>query len=144
MLPSFPSCFPQMSSSGGPHPDFQFATAAHGPTPDVHIHKSVPHFGLFNKTSPSSLGSLALSHSLSLTHLCPSLTSSPRSAVPNCPPSHLSCNVYGPFCFCVLMTTVTESQPLPMRPDERCYPDAGLTPPCPWPQRCRLDREGEE
>lgn len=33
------------------------------------------------------------------------------------------------------MTTVTESYPLPMRPDERCYPDALLTPLCPWPQR---------
>lgn len=36
------------------------------------------------------------------------------------------------------MTTVTESYPLPMRPDERCYPDAFLTPLCPWPQRCCL------
>lgn len=53
----------------------------------------------------------------------------------SCPPSHLSCDVYGPFCFCVLMTTVIESYPLPMRPDERCYPDALLTPLCPWPQR---------
>ncbi|KAI9520920.1 hypothetical protein NQZ68_013326 [Dissostichus eleginoides] len=31
--------------------------------------------------------------------------------------------------------TLEESYPLPMRPDERCYPDALLTPPCPWPQR---------
>lgn len=59
----------------------------------------------------------------------------PPSLVRSCPPSHLSCDVYGPFCFCVLMTTVTESYPLPMRPDERCYPDALLTPLCPWPQR---------
>lgn len=35
------------------------------------------------------------------------------------------------------MTTVTESYPLPMRPDERCYPDTLLTPLCPWPQRRR-------
>lgn len=61
----------------------------------------------------------------------------PSLPVRNCPPSHLSCDVYGPFCFCVLMTTVTESYPLPMRPDERCYPDALLTPLCPWPQRRR-------
>lgn len=33
------------------------------------------------------------------------------------------------------MTTVTESYPLPMRPDERWYPDALLTLLCPWPQR---------
>lgn len=33
------------------------------------------------------------------------------------------------------MTTVTESYPLPMRPDERWYPDALLTRLCPWPQR---------
>ena len=59
----------------------------------------------------------------------------PPSLVRSCPPSHLSCDVYGPFCFCVLMTTVTESYPLPMQPDERCYPDALLTPLCPWPQR---------
>lgn len=33
------------------------------------------------------------------------------------------------------MTTVTESYPLPMRPDERWYPDTLLTRLCPWPQR---------
>lgn len=75
-----------------------------------------------------------LSFSLSL-YLTLSLALHPSLPVRSCPPSHLSCNVYGPFCFCVLMTTVTESYPLPMRPDERCYPDALLTPLCPWPQR---------
>ena len=68
-------------------------------------------------------------------YLTLSLTLHPSLPVRSCPPSHLSCDVYGPFCFCVLMTTVTESYPLPMRPDERCYPDASLTPQCPWPQR---------
>lgn len=39
------------------------------------------------------------------------------------------------------MTTVTESYPLPMRPDERCCPDTLLTPLCPWPQRrCRASQ----
>ncbi len=74
------------------------------------------------------------SFSLSL-YLTLSLALHPSLPVRSCPPSHLSCDVYGPFCFCVLMTTVTESYPLPMRPDERCYPDALLTPLCPWPQR---------
>lgn len=79
-----------------------------------------------------SLPPLSFSFSLYLTL---SLALHPSLPVRSCPPSHLSCNVYGPFCFCVLMTTVTESYPLPMRPDERCYPDALLTPLCPWPQR---------
>lgn len=78
------------------------------------------------------LSSTSLSFSLSL-YLTLSLALHPSLPVWSCPPSHLSCDVYGPFCFCVLMTTVTESYPLPMRPDERCYPDTLLTPSCPWP-----------
>lgn len=146
VLASFPSCFPQMSVSDGPHPDFQFPTPAHGRhqtctfikascTRDFSIRPHHPTWDLSLFVS--------LSHSPSPTYVLLSLHLL-ALPVPNCPPSHLSCDVYGPFCFCVLMTTVTERQPLPMRPDERCYPDARLTPLCPWPQRRWPDREGEE
>lgn len=87
----------------------------------------------FSSASDLSLTSvllrLSLSHSISAPH--------PPHLVRRCPPNHLSSDVYGPFCFCVLMTTVRRSSPLPMRPDERGCLDASLTPPCPWPQRRR-------
>lgn len=98
----------------------------------IHKPSSAWDFSQDNRAWDLSSTSVLLPLSLYLTL---SLALHPSLPVRSCPPSHLSCDVYGPFCFCVLMTTVTESYPLPMRPDERCYPDALLTPLCPWLQR---------